>query len=164
MREIVAQDGDYVPDAKANQKQLSEEIEAFLDEAQGLDFNGLAEQKGIWFAKDPGRLETRRETLVGDVSSMGPSMCQNGKNLAAVGMIKSEQEVKGRVGRGRRCAIVSAGVQTVAQFAYTDRVLWVWSARTGFSTSFLVMRLTSPHELRGTQSLHPAKIRPLCLV
>ncbi len=39
------------------------------------------------------------------------------KKLSAVGMIESEQEIKGQVNIDRRYFIVSAGVTTAEQFA-----------------------------------------------
>jgi predicted transposase YbfD/YdcC len=46
------------------------------------------------------------------------------KKLAAVGMIESEQETKGKVNVERRYFIVSAGVKTVEQFALAARAHW----------------------------------------
>ena len=46
------------------------------------------------------------------------------KALAAVGMIESEQDIKGQVSVERRYFIVSNGVKTVAQFADAARAHW----------------------------------------
>jgi len=48
---------------------------------------------------------------------MDKPMRGNWKKLGAVGMIESEQEIKGQVSVDRRYFIVSAGVKTVEQFA-----------------------------------------------
>jgi predicted transposase YbfD/YdcC len=55
---------------------------------------------------------------------MDKPMRGNWKKLGAVGMIESEQEIKGQVSVDRRFFIVSAGVKTVEQFAHAARAHW----------------------------------------
>lgn len=121
---IVAQGGDYVLAVKDNQKNLSQAVVEFFTTAEALDFRNIDVQKRVWTEKDHGRLETRRAAFVTDVSWMDKPMRADWKKLAAVGMIESEQEVKGRVSVDRRYFIVSAGIKTVEQFAHAARAHW----------------------------------------
>lgn len=121
---IIAQGGDYVLAAKDNQKNLSEAIVEFFDDAQAFDFRNIAVQKSVWVEKDHGRIETRRATFVADVSWMDKPIRQNWKNLSAVGMIEREEDIKGKITVDRRYFIASAGVKTVAQFAHAARAHW----------------------------------------
>lgn len=63
-------------------------------------------------------------------------MRENWKKLAAVGMIESEQEIKGKVSVERRYFIVSAGVTTVERFADVAR------AHRGVETMHWVLDVT----------------------
>ena len=121
---IVAQGGDYVLAVKDNQKHLSQAVVEFFGTAEAFDFRNIEVQKRVWVDKDHGRLETRRATFVTDVSWMDKPMRENWKKLAGVGMIESEQEIKGKISIERRYFIVSAGVRTVEQFAHAARAHW----------------------------------------
>lgn len=121
---IVAQGGDYVLAVKDNQKNLAEAIVEFFETAEAHDFRHIDVQQRVWVEKDHGRLETRRAAFVTDVSWMDKSMRETWKKLAAVGMIESEQEIKGKVSIDRRYFIVSSGVKTVEQFAHAARAHW----------------------------------------
>jgi len=121
---IVAQGGDYVLAVKDNQKNLSEAIVEFFATAEAFDFRNLDVQKRVWVDKDHGRLETRRAVWVADVSWMDKPMREAWKKLGAVGMIESEQEIKGKISVERRYFIVSSGVKTVEQFAHAARAHW----------------------------------------
>jgi predicted transposase YbfD/YdcC len=123
-KRIVAQGGDYVLAVKDNQKHLSQAMIEFFDTAEAFDFRNIEVQKRVWVDKDHGRLETRRATFVADVSWMDKPMREDWTKLAAVGMIESEQEIKGKVSVERRYFIVSAGVKTVEQFAHAVRAHW----------------------------------------
>ena len=121
---IVAQGGDYVLAVKDNQKHLSQALVEFFATAEAFDFRNVEVQKRVWVDKNHGRLETRRAALVTDVSWMDKPMRENWKKLAGVGMIESEQEIKGKISIERRYFIVSAGVRTVEQFAHAARAHW----------------------------------------
>lgn len=121
---IIAQGGDYVLAVKDNQKHLAEAIVEFFDTAEALDFRHIDVQKRTSVEKDHGRIETRRAVFVPDVSWMDKPMRENWKKLTAVGMIESEQHIKGKVSIERRYFIVSAGVTTVEQFADAARAHW----------------------------------------
>jgi predicted transposase YbfD/YdcC len=121
---IVAQGGDYVLAVKDNQKHLSQAVVEFFATAEVHEFRHIDVQQRVWIDKDHGRLETRRAALVTDVSWIDKPMRENWKKLAAVGMIESEQETKGKVSVERRYFIVSSGVQTVEQFALAARAHW----------------------------------------
>ncbi len=121
---IVAQGGDYVLAVKENQKHLSQSIVDFFTTAEEHDFRNIDVQKRVWVEKDHGRLETRRVTFVADVAWMDKSMREDWKKLAAVGMIESEQEIKGKASIERRHFIVSSGIKTVEQFAHAARAHW----------------------------------------
>ncbi len=121
---IIDQGGDYVLAVKDNQKNLSEAIVEFFDDAQAFDFRNITVQKSVQVEKDQGRIETRRATLIADVSWMDQPMRQNWKKLSAVGMIEREEDVKGKITVERRDFMASAGVQTVTQFAHAARAHW----------------------------------------
>lgn len=121
---IVARGGDYVLAVKDNHKHLSQAVVEFFATAEAFDFRHIEVQQRVWVDKDHGRLETRRAALVTDVSWMDKPMRENWKKLAGVGMIESEQEIKGKISIERRYFIVSAGVRTVEQFAHAARAHW----------------------------------------
>ena len=121
---VVAQGGDYVLAVKDNQKTLSQAIVDFLTTAEALEFRNIDVQKRVWIEKDHGRLETRRAAFVTDVSWMDKPMREDWKKLAAVGMIESEHEIKGKVCVERRYFIASAGIKTVEEFALAARAHW----------------------------------------
>lgn len=121
---IIARGGDYVLAVKDNQKNLSQAIVEFFDTAQAHDFRHVDVQKGVWTEKDHGRLETRRAALVADVSWMDKPMREDWKKLGAVGMVESEQQIKGKLSVERRYFIVSTGIKTVEQFAHAVRAHW----------------------------------------
>jgi predicted transposase YbfD/YdcC len=118
---IVAQGGEYVLAVKDNQRNLSQAIVEFFDTAEAFDFRNIDVQKRTSVEKDHGRIETRRAVFVADVSWMDKPMREGWKKLAAVGMIESEQEIKGKRSIDRRCFIISSGVKTVEQFAHAVR-------------------------------------------
>jgi predicted transposase YbfD/YdcC len=121
---IVAQGGDYVLAVKDNQKNLSEAVVEFFDTAEAFDFRNIEVQKLTTIEKNHGRIETRRALFVPDVSWMDKPMREDWKKLAGVGMIESEQQIKGKLSVERRYFIVSAGVKTVEQFAGAARDHW----------------------------------------
>ncbi len=124
VEKIVAQGGEYVLAVKDNQKNLSQAIVEFFDTTHVLDFRNIDVQTCTAVEKDHGRLETRRAVFVADVSWMDKSMREGWKKLAAVGMLESKQEIKGKVSIDRRFFIVSSGVKTVEQFAHAVRAHW----------------------------------------
>jgi predicted transposase YbfD/YdcC len=121
---IVAQGGDYVLAVKDNQGNLSAAIGDFFATAEALNYRSIDVQKQAWTEKDHGRLETRRAAFVADVSWMDRAMLEDWKNLGAVGMIETEQDIKGKVSIERRHFIVSRGVKTVEAFAAAVRAHW----------------------------------------
>jgi predicted transposase YbfD/YdcC len=124
VEKIVARGGDYVLAVKNNQKNLSEAVIEFFATAEAHDFRHIDVQQRVCVEKDHGRLETRRAAFVADVSWMDKPMREGWKKLAAVGMIESEQEIRGKVSLERRYFIVSSGVKTVEQFAHAARAHW----------------------------------------
>ncbi len=123
-QKIVAQGGDYVLAVKDNQKNLSQAVVEFFDTAAAFDWRNIEVQKLTTIEKNHGRIETRRALFVPDVSWMDKPMREDWKKLAGVGMIESEQQIKGKVSIERRYFIVSAGVKTVEQFAGAARDHW----------------------------------------
>ena len=121
---IVAQGGDYVLAVKNNQKNLSEAIVEFFDTAEAFAFRHIDVEKRTTVEKNHGRIETRRAVFARDVSWMDTPMRAAWKALAAVGMIESEQDIKGQVSVERRYFIVSNGVKTVEQFTDAARAHW----------------------------------------
>lgn len=121
---IVAQGGDYVLAVKDNQKKLSEVIVAFFATAEAFKFRHVDVQKHACCEKDHGRLETRRALLVADLSWMDKPMHAHWPKLGGVGMLESEQEIKGKISVDRRYFIVSKGVGTVELFAGAVRAHW----------------------------------------
>jgi predicted transposase YbfD/YdcC len=159
---ILAPGGDYVLAAKDHQKNLSEAIVEFFDDAQALDFKNIAVQRGVWVEKDPGRIETRRATLVADVSWMDTPIRQNWKNLSAVGMIEREEDIQGKITVDRRDFMASAGVKTVAQFAHATRAHWgVESMCIGCSMSSFVK--TTAESAKGHAARHLSALRKFAL-
>lgn len=123
-QKIVERGGDYVLAVKDNQPNLSEAIVEFFDTAEAFEYANMDVKERVCIEKDHGRIETRRAVFVPDVSWMDRPMRENWKKLSAVGMIESEQEIKGKVSIDRRYFIMSAGVTTVEQFANAVRAHW----------------------------------------
>ena len=121
---IVAQGGDYVLAVKNNQKNLSQAIVEFFDTAEAFAFLNIDVEKRTMAEKNHGRIETRRAVFVRDVSWMDAPMRADWKALAGVGLIESEQDIKGQVSVERRYFIVSNGVKTAEQFADAVRAHW----------------------------------------
>lgn len=121
---IVAQGGDYVLAVKNNQKNLSQAIVEFFDTAEAFAFLNIDVEKRTMVEKNHGRIETRRAVFVRDVSWMDAPMRADWKALAGVGLIESEQDIKGQVSVERRYFIVSNGVKTAEQFADAVRAHW----------------------------------------
>ncbi len=59
---------------KDNQKNLSEAIVDFFDTVRALDYRSVAAQQSTTVEKDHGRLETRRASLVTELSWMDKAL------------------------------------------------------------------------------------------
>ena len=121
---IVARGGDYVLAVKENQKNLSQAIVEFFETAEALSFRNIDLKTRTTTEKNHGRIETRRAVFVCDVSWMDAPMRKAWKGLGGVGLIESEQDIKGKVSVERRYFIVSSGIKTVEQFADAARAHW----------------------------------------
>jgi predicted transposase YbfD/YdcC len=121
---IVSQGGDYVWAVKDNQGNLSAAMVDFFATAEALNDRSIDGQQQVWTEKDHGRLETRRATLVVDVSWMDQAMREDWEHLGGVGIIETEQDIQGKVSIERRHFILSRGVKTVEAFAAAVRPHW----------------------------------------
>jgi predicted transposase YbfD/YdcC len=121
---IIARGGDYVLAVKDNQKNLSEAIVEFFDTARALDFRNIGVQQCTSVEKGHGRLETRRASLVTELSWMDKALRAKWKKLGGVGLVESEHEIGAKVCRERRYFIVSAGITSVDEFARAVRAHW----------------------------------------
>ena len=120
----VSQGGDYVWAVKDNQANLAAAMADFFATAEALNDRSIDGQQQAWTEKDHGHLETRRAALVVDVSLMDKAMREDCKHLGAVGLIDTEQDIKGKVSIERRHFIVSRGVKTVEAIAAAVRAHW----------------------------------------
>jgi predicted transposase YbfD/YdcC len=107
---IIKQGGEYLLALKANQGKLFDAVQEFYTEGQRHGFGRLAVSRFETLEKDHGRIETRRHLWVGKQGWMEPSLHDDWKNLAGVGMVERQREIKGKVSVARTFYIGSKGV------------------------------------------------------
>ena len=121
---IVKQGGDYLLALKANQGTLFDSVAAFYAEGQRHGFGSLAVSRFETLEKDHGRIETRRYVWVGKLDWMEPSLRDDWSNLAGVGMVERQREIKGKVSVERTFYIGSQGVSSAQALAEAARGHW----------------------------------------
>ena len=121
---IVGQGGNYLLALKANQGTLFEAVAEFYAEGQRHGFGSLAVSRFETLEKDHGRLETRRHVWVDTLDWMEPSLRGDWKNLAGVGMVERQREVKGKVSVERTFYIGSKGIASAQALAEAARGHW----------------------------------------
>jgi predicted transposase YbfD/YdcC len=121
---IVAQGGDYLLAAKENQGNLFEAVQEFYDEGQAHGFGSLAVSRFETLEKDHGRIETRRYVWIDKLDWMEPSVRNRWKNLAGVGMVERQREIKGKVSVERTFYIGSKGISSAQVLASAARGHW----------------------------------------
>ena len=121
---IIQQGGDYLLALKANQGTLFNRVAEFYAEGQRHGFGRLAVSRFETLEKDHGRIETRRHVWVGKLDWMEPSLRDDWKNLAGVGMVERQREIKGQVSVERTFYIGSKGIGSAQALAEAARGHW----------------------------------------
>ena len=121
---IVGQGGNYLLALKANQGTLFEAVAEFYAEGQRHGFGSLAVSRFETLEKDHGRIETRRHVWVSKLDWMEPSLRGEWKNLAGVGMVERQREIKGQVSVERTFYIGSKGIASAQALAEAARGHW----------------------------------------
>ena len=121
---IIKQGGDYLLAVKANQGTLFEAVAAFYAEGQRHGFGSLAPSRFETLEKDHGRIETRRHVWVSKLDWMEPSLRGEWKNLAGVGMVERQREIKGQVSVERTFYMGSKGISSAQALAEAARGHW----------------------------------------
>ena len=121
---IVGQGGDYLLALKANQGKLFESVEEFYTEGQRSGFGAQAVSRFETLEKDHGRIETRCHVWVGKLDWMEPALRGEWKNLAGVGLVERQREIKGKVSVERTLYIGSKGIDSAQALAEAARGHW----------------------------------------
>lgn len=124
VEKIIKQGGDYLLAVKANQGTLFDAVAAFYAEGQRHGFGSLAPSRFETLEKDHGRIETRRHVWVSKLDWMEPSLRGEWKNLAGVGMVERQREIKGQVSVERTFYIGSKGISSAQALAEAARGHW----------------------------------------
>jgi predicted transposase YbfD/YdcC len=98
---IVSRGGDYLLAVKENQGNLYEAIDEFFDEGQTRGFGNTVVNCFETLEKDHGRIESRRYVWIDRLDWMEPSIRNNWKNLAGVGVVERQ---RGDQRQGLHCA------------------------------------------------------------
>ena len=123
-QKILDRGGDYLLAVKDNQKSLADALREFFAEGETAGFGDLPIDTYMNLEKDHGRIETRRALWVSDLSWLDSEIRRRWPQLAGVGMIEREREIKGQVSRQRVFYIGSKGVSDAASFAGAARNHW----------------------------------------
>lgn len=121
---IVQRGGDYLLAVKENQGNLFEAVQEFYGEGQTRGFGSLAVSRFETLEKDHGRIETRRYVWIDKLDWMEPSVQSNWKNLAGVGMVERQREIKGKRSVERTFYIGSKGISSAQGLAEAARGHW----------------------------------------
>jgi len=121
---IVEQGGDYLLALKANQGKLFERVAEFYAEGHRHGFGSLAVSRFETLEKDHGRIETRRHVWVDKLDWMEPSLQGDWKNLAGVGMVERQREIRGKASVERTFYIGSQGISSAQALAEAARGHW----------------------------------------
>jgi predicted transposase YbfD/YdcC len=121
---VVARGGDYLLAVKENQGNLFEAVHEFFDEGQTRGFGNTAVSCFETLEKDHGRIETRRYVWIDRLDWMEPSIRNNWKNLAGVGLVERQREIKGKISIERTLYIGSKGVACAQALANAARGHW----------------------------------------
>ena len=121
---IVQRGGDYLLAVKENQGNLFKAVQEFYGEGQARGFGRLAVSRFETLDKDHGRIETRRYVWIDQLDWMEPSMQSNWKNLAGVGMVERQREIKGKRSVERTFYIGSKGISSAQALAEAARGHW----------------------------------------
>lgn len=87
-------------------------------------FGTLAVSRFETLEKDHGRIETRRHVWVDKLDWMEPALRGDWKNLAGVGMVERQREIKGKVSVERTFYIGSQGIASAQALAEAARGHW----------------------------------------
>lgn len=121
---IVERGGDYLLAVKENQGNLFEAIDEFFDEGQTRGFGNTQVSCFETLEKDHGRIETRRYVWIDRLDWMEPSVRNNWKSLAGVGLVERQREIKGKVSIERTLYIGSKGIASAQALANAARGHW----------------------------------------
>lgn len=119
---IVDGGGDYVMQLKGNQGKLHAQVKVTLDEAIGLDFEGMAHDRTRTVDGEHGRVETRRLWCTSEIDWVPDA--ERWKGLRSVAVVESEREVDGRVSRERRYYLSSLPGDDAAAMLAAVRGHW----------------------------------------
>lgn len=121
VKQIIAQDGDYVLGLKGNQGILHEAVEDYFATAQATDFKQVKYDFVEEIDKGHGRLETRRYWITEDLQTL-PNI-EHWTGLKSIGMVEREYQEGGKQIKEKRYFInsIPAAAKT---FAHAVRGHW----------------------------------------
>ncbi|MFO1418456.1 MAG: ISAs1 family transposase [Methylotetracoccus sp.] len=103
---IIEQGSDYALMVKNNQPGLAAAIEATFEAAARVDYAEVPHSRAEWHEKDHGRIETRRCTVIEDLSGLGARR-QDWPGVKTLLMVESRREVNGAATTDRRYYLCS---------------------------------------------------------
>jgi predicted transposase YbfD/YdcC len=103
---IVAQKSDYALLVKNNQPGLAAAIEGLFEAAAQVGYVGVSRTRAEWLEKDHGRLETRRCTVIDDLSGLGARQ-SDWPGVKTLLLVESCREVGGVASTDRRYYLCS---------------------------------------------------------
>ena len=118
---IIHQGGDYVLALKGHQETRAAEVEEAFIDADAKDDNGVESAFLETVERGHGRLETRRDRTLGDLSGVPRSALWEAMNR--IGLVESRREVAGKVSVETRSFIGRLGT-SAARFAHAVRGHW----------------------------------------
>lgn len=103
---IIQQESDYALLVKNNQPGLAAAIEATFEAAAGVGYAGVSHTRAEWIEKDHGRLETRRCTVLDDLSGLGARQ-HDWPGVKTLMLVESIRESDGVAATDRRYYLCS---------------------------------------------------------
>lgn len=103
---ITAQESDYALLVKNNQPGLAAAIAATFEAAAGVNYVGVSHTRAEWIEKDHGRIETRRCTVIDDLSGLGARQ-HDWPDAKTLLLVESRREVDGVATTDRRYYLCS---------------------------------------------------------
>jgi len=133
VKQIVAQDGEYVIGLKGNQGMLHREVEESFVYAQATRFAGIAHDYHTSVEKGHGRLENREYWLITDAEYLAYLNEKNAwPNLRSIGRVKSQRQLESKTIEETRYSISSLtdtaqtfGNAVCSHWGIENKVHWV---------------------------------------
>lgn len=122
-QKILDRGGDYLLAVKDNQGTLAEALKDFFADGE-CGFGSLPVSQWETLEKDHGRIECRRALWVNELSWLDQPIRAHWPQLAGVGMIERQRDIRGKVSIERAFYIGSKGIGNAKAFSEAARSHW----------------------------------------